>query len=409
MASELRVALDLRWLQQAYRNAAAGGLGGIAVFSRYLWSGLSEIPDGVALVAILDEGDVPPPLATLLEHAPRARVVHLAGRPRSLSEARGSQRLIKRFVENELTPWNGVRRLDIDVLHRLDHVPPPRRSPFATVATIYDLTAFDAPRAGLPLRQRMLMGCERAMFALNARADAIAAISHATAHRLTAHFPDLADRTEVIFIGVPPADTEPGTHSPPPRRPSPYFLHVGVLTATKNPEGLLEGFARYVGQRGRSVRLVCAGPYTARPDTVRTIRQLAQRLQVDDLVDIADEVSDAELRDLYRGAIALVFPSFSEGFGLPLVEALGLGTPCVAADIPGSREAAGALGVYVDPASADSIAEGMVRASDPDHGHRVAELGRAWAQQFSVAGMAARYLDVYRRAFERRRIRVQRG
>jgi glycosyltransferase involved in cell wall biosynthesis len=75
-----------------------------------------------------------------------------------------------------------------------------------------------------------------------------------------------------------------------------------------------------------------------------------------------DQVSDDELPDLYRNAAVFAYPSYFEGFGIPILEAMACGTPVVASAHPSLDEASGDAAVRVDPDSPESIAEGIRRA-----------------------------------------------
>jgi alpha-1,3-rhamnosyl/mannosyltransferase len=75
-----------------------------------------------------------------------------------------------------------------------------------------------------------------------------------------------------------------------------------------------------------------------------------------------DQISDEELPRLYREAAVFAYPSYFEGFGIPIVEAMASGTPVVAGAHPSLDEASGDAAVRVDPDSPESIAEGIERA-----------------------------------------------
>lgn len=144
----------------------------------------------------------------------------------------------------------------------------------------------------------------------------------------------------------------------------PYLLHVGQAYPHKNLERLIEAFAA-LGQR--ELRLVLAGkPHRSQSPRLR--RLVAERGLVDRVLFLP-YVPFARLPDLYRGALAFVYPSLWEGFGLPVLEAMACGTPVLTSPGSGLAEAAGAAALLADPLSvtalagalADLVADGALR------------------------------------------------
>jgi glycosyltransferase involved in cell wall biosynthesis len=89
-------------------------------------------------------------------------------------------------------------------------------------------------------------------------------------------------------------------------------------------------------------------------------------------VVVAGRVSDAELKALYRHAVALIFPSRYEGFGIPLLEAMLCGCPIIASDMPSSREVAGGIAQFVPVGDLNALVDAMERSMQaPDTGPRV--------------------------------------
>ena len=106
----------------------------------------------------------------------------------------------------------------------------------------------------------------------------------------------------------------------------------------------------------------------------------------------------------YRAADMLVYPSFNETFGLPILEAMACGCPVVTSEISSMPEIAGGAAILVDPKVPASIARGITQAAEPQR-DRLRDLGLRRARQFTWAATAAATLDVYREAAERRRYR----
>ena len=109
-----------------------------------------------------------------------------------------------------------------------------------------------------------------------------------------------------------------------------------------------------------------------------------------------DYVERDELRALYATACAFVFPSLSEGFGLPVLEALAAGTPVIASDLPVLREVAGDAATFVALRDVDALAQEMLSVTVASADPAAWEGRRDRARQFDWATCSRRTLDVYR-------------
>ena len=128
----------------------------------------------------------------------------------------------------------------------------------------------------------------------------------------------------------------------------PYFVTVGTLEGRKNHILLLQLWLHLIQKLGRQTpQLVIVGQRGWESEHAQAMidRTVALRGHVVEF----NRCEDDELADIIAGARALLMPSFAEGFGLPVVEALHLGTPVIASDLPVFREIAGDIPVYLDP------------------------------------------------------------
>jgi glycosyltransferase involved in cell wall biosynthesis len=127
----------------------------------------------------------------------------------------------------------------------------------------------------------------------------------------------------------------------------PYFVTIGNIDQRKNHLLLLQVW-REMLRRGAAVpKLVIVGSRGLRSAELIDVLYRTPGLAAH--VIEANNLSSPAMRELIRWARAVLMPSFTEGFGLPVVESLALGTPVIASDIPAHREVGGALAVYLDP------------------------------------------------------------
>ena len=180
------------------------------------------------------------------------------------------------------------------------------------------------------------------------------------------------------------------------------LLHVGSTIPRKRIDVLLEVFAavRAVRSDARLVRV--GGPFTAEQ------RVHARQLGVLDAIIVLPFVDRATLSAVYRRAVLALLPSEREGFGLPLVEALGCGTPVVASDIPALREVGGDAAEYCPVGDVAAWRDTVLRlAGERDHSRhqwsarRVAALERA--ADFTWSRYVESLVEVYQAVARRPR------
>ena len=396
----MRIGFDLRYLQAAYRNSAGGGLGGVGVYIQGLWKALARLYPETAFVALVDHGDIPERLHELVNLAPKSEIMPfgLAGRGHILSRLdRSSYSWLIRALESEFQLGIPREAACLDILHIMNQSPAPVGL-CPTVMTIYDLCPLGA---GVPVKQTLLEKNHRHYLTRLGRADRLVCISEATRNDAKRYLTDCREKTAVIYPGIDFEIFKPGISNKAEVKEkfgitTDFFIHVGVCSGRKNLCGLMEAMRIAVNACNGDFVLVFVGPYQVSKIASQAILELARDYGIGERVMILGDVSDANLAVLYRNALALVFPSFYEGFGYPAAESLACGTPCIVSDTSSLPEAVGDLGVLVDPADASQIADVMVTVVRAGKNERVQIEGPRWAQQFSWDRAAVAYMDIYR-------------
>lgn len=163
--------------------------------------------------------------------------------------------------------------------------------------------------------------------------------------------------------------------------PDQYFLFVGTIQPRKNLERLIRAYAKFLKSDDRklkendlsstiypqktifyplssTVKLVIAG---SKGWLSEEIYQLPKKLGIENQVRFLGYVPDKDLPTLYSGALAFVFPSLFEGFGLPILEAMAVGCPVLTSNISSLPEVAGKAALLVNPYSEDEIAQNLIK------------------------------------------------
>ena len=199
------------------------------------------------------------------------------------------------------------------------------------------------------------------------------------------------DRLQVVHLAGTPMS--PGTME----RRQDLILAMGNRRPHKNFDGLVRALALV----DHSVRpqLVITGSRGDDP-----LRPLVDRLGLGPWVTLRGWISTEELATLSATATALAVPAFAEGFGLPILEAMGSGMPVLISDLPVFREVAGEAAEYFDPVDEASIARAITRmVSEPGLVQKLHEAGLQRAAQFSWTTVASQTLTGFRCALERPR------
>lgn len=262
-----------------------------------------------------------------------------------------------------------------------------RRQPL--VVTVYDMIHElfhdrfpELGGADDPSLRHKRLNCERA--------DHLIAISESTKHDLVRLF--ALDPARVTVI--PLSNSLPVTDLPaPPPAGDSYLLHVGTRSGYKNFRALLEAFGRSK-TLPQHFRLVCfgGGPFSDEE------RAAITALGVEGRVEQRPGGHDDALARCYRGATAFVCPSLYEGFGLPVLEAMGQGCPVLCARAGSLPEVAGDDAAYFDPQDPDSIRVTLeTTLADSARLAALRAAGPSRARGFSWERCTHETLAVYRR------------
>ena len=175
----------------------------------------------------------------------------------------------------------------------------------------------------------------------------------------------------------------------------PYVLWTGTREPRKNLPGLLHAFSRIAGEFPQ-LDLVLVGPSGWGDDAVE--RQLIQAIGTS-RVHVLGHLAQDTLQQAYAGARAFVFPSYWEGFGLPVLEAMAHSVPVVTSLGTSTAEVAGDCGILVEPSDPDQIAAGLRRVLGREHDH-FALAGYERAQAMTWKACAKAHLRVYQQVME---------
>jgi glycosyltransferase involved in cell wall biosynthesis len=263
------------------------------------------------------------------------------------------------------------------------------------VLTVHDLSFLRVPECAHPvLRDYLLRVVPRSV----RKADLILADSACTRQDVIDLLDIAPERVQVVYPGVEP-------HFRPVEGQAllalrehyhlerPYILGVSTLEPRKNFTGLVEAFAFLRSRRDLPHELVIAG---GKGWLYEPIFARVRELGLTDQVRFLGHVPDNDLPGLYSASACFAYPSFYEGFGIPVLEAMACGAPVVVSGTSSLPEAAGSAALLVDPYDVESLVDGLERVLfDQELRADLRAAGFAQVRQFTWERAGRALLDAY--------------
>ncbi len=289
----------------------------------------------------------------------------------------------------------------IDVVHSPMLAVPPRHSSAALVVTVHDAATVLFPET-FPWRGRAFH--RRGLELAAKRADCVLTVSNAARAEILEHTSIAPERIEVVPHAVDPLESTEALQQDVRKRyglgDDRLVVWVGTMEPRKNLITLVRAFDQVSGVHS-DVRLVLIGP-TGWGNAGEEIRALAE--SNGSRIVLAGACSDPDRDALIATASVFAFPSLHEGFGLPVLEAMQLGTAVIASDIPALREVASGAAVHVPATDVERWSTAILDLlNDDDARNALERKGAAIAASRRWDAVAVDTRAVYQRAIESRR------
>ena len=282
----------------------------------------------------------------------------------------------------------------LDIIHS-NNFRFPKNTRAKKVVTIYDVCFMEYPEYTTEANR---LFCYQGTLESMLYADKIIAISEYTKKKLFHFFPFINEtKIEVVYCGN--RDTllnfeedyncisQYGIDS------NEYFLAVGTIEPRKNYETLLKAFKRYKDNVNTYKKLCIAGGYGWLEEN---FQEKIKDLGLENDVVVTGYVSEEVLSNLYRHCFAFVYPTWYEGFGLPVLEAMSFKKPVISSNVSSIPEITGNSALLIQPESFEQIAECMKKlGEDSALYQRLTKEGFERSNKFTWQSTAKRMLDIY--------------
>ncbi|MEL6590813.1 MAG: glycosyltransferase family 1 protein [Bacteroidota bacterium] len=290
-----------------------------------------------------------------------------------------------------------LQRDKIDLFHGLSHELPfgIHRQQTRSVVTIHDLIFYPHPEQYGAWDRRVY---HRKFRYACQNADHVVAISESTRRDIEHYYGVDPARISVIYQTCSAhfyQETSFGERRAVAQKhslPEQFFLYVGSVIERKNI-GLIFEAIRNWPRRAEAPKLVVIG---GGGSYYRKMKAEADLSPFRDRIIWLQDVAFSEFPAIYQQANALIYPSYYEGFGLPVLEACATGLPAITTTRSSLPEAGGAGSLYIEPDDVDALIEAMQRIlHESDLREEMIQLGREHAAGFTAARAAAQYMEIY--------------
>jgi glycosyltransferase involved in cell wall biosynthesis len=266
-----------------------------------------------------------------------------------------------------------------------------------TLVTVYDMTTLVHPELFPRMDVWYWKHVQKRTFAQTAQ---VIAISQSTARDLQDFYGLPAERIRVIYPAIAShfAPASPQAIESVCQRyglSQPYFIHIGRLDKKKNLPFLVQAFSLFRQKTGSDAKLVLVGEVYPKSQD-HSLLPTIERLGLSRHVILTGKAPDQDLPALYSGAVAAVYPTLHEGFGLAQVEALGCGTTVIGHVAAAVVEGVGDAGILLATLDQELFADAMALVlTRPDLRAELRQRGLARARQFQGPLIAQQTLALY--------------
>lgn len=292
-----------------------------------------------------------------------------------------------------------IEKIKPDIFHALDNTGAVQKTSAKNVVTIHDLIPLVLGEYMDSISQKEYL---IAIKATVENADIVVSISQFTKNEIVKYLKIPAEKIKVIHNGYDLAETLSVAEFDQLRArlkiSKKYIIYVGGLGPRKNIEKLIRAFAMARSKTNQDTQLVLTGKIKKNiAKEIAGYKKVIEELNLNNLVIFTDYILQSELDSLRKNAAMAIYPSLYEGFGLPVIEAMALGTPVIASNTTSIPEVAADAAILVNPEATDEISSGIVKLlSDENLCQKLIKKGLGNVKRFSWQKTAQEIWNLYK-------------